>query len=160
MLSPRPSRFSHATLKSWEWPGDEARSTPDIFGWVATVVHLGVASYSIAKNSYYLLVGGRPSGNRTVHDFDLDNRLYDTSVTNVTFVLFLLSCPLVLIKQTRVNTTSNIFLPRYSATQQESRFWVWCTFCSEYWLILHVQNCNLIFSCVKDGTMYVWNYGL
>ena len=24
MLSPRPSRFSDATLKSWEWPGDKA----------------------------------------------------------------------------------------------------------------------------------------
>ena len=25
-FTPRPSRFSHTTLKTWEWPGDEANN--------------------------------------------------------------------------------------------------------------------------------------
>ena len=48
----------------------------------------------------------------------------------------------------------------YSATQQKSRFWVWCTFCGIYRLNLLVQNSNLIVSYVKEETIYTWNYGL
>ena len=43
------------------------------------------------------------------------------------------------------------FSKTYSATQQESRFWIWCIFCSIYRLNLHVQNSKLIFSYVKGG---------
>ena len=65
-LSPRPSRFSRATLKSWEWPGDKAR----------TAVHVGIQAYLSLHYSQLFTISWEKEGWKTVSSLGM--RLYQS----------------------------------------------------------------------------------